>query len=429
MVLGLLIKTYPGWCDSGCHGNRRKQTCTSGEYPGKSDVGMRHHNTVRSLCATAGKTDEQVDMVSFGKDECVCETDSQRRLTPPPQTSRHRKQRLMSRLGDSGFEDDLVSSPIPLRSQRNAPHLGSEVPESADGQLSNWYLQYGDVGFRIQREKESQFHPCLSLAHQPQLTADARCKLVSWLIPVHKHFRLSFECCCLTVNIMDRFLASTPVATDCFQLLGVTALLLASKQVEVRYPSVSYLLSLCCDAFTKEQFCNLECLVLLRLNFRLAAPTLAFFLDYFGNLAEAAQLVTKNNSSDRFSGVTSEIVKIRKCSKLAQKVCELTLADYAFNKYPPSLTACCALRFACELLKTEHTFAGQAAIVLAEDKRDHLRDDLCTQSVCIQSCENAAFSPGKCLTVEVSPGQDNSLAEECKDNLKLLVSLNQETLK
>lgn len=30
---------------------------------------------------------------------------------------------------------------------------------------------------------------------------------------------------------MDRFLASTPVAADCFQLLGVTALLLASKQV------------------------------------------------------------------------------------------------------------------------------------------------------------------------------------------------------
>lgn len=67
-----------------------------------------------------------------------------------------------------------------------------------------------------------------------QLTADARCKLVSWLIPVHKHFRLSFECCCLTVNIMDRFLASTPVATDCFQLLGVTALLLASKQVSLQ---------------------------------------------------------------------------------------------------------------------------------------------------------------------------------------------------
>lgn len=65
----------------------------------------------------------------------------------------------------------------------------------------------------------------------PQVTAEARCKLVSWLIPVHRHFGLSFEALCLAVNILDRFLATTPVAADCFQLLGVTALLIACKQV------------------------------------------------------------------------------------------------------------------------------------------------------------------------------------------------------
>ncbi|XP_038133282.1 cyclin-O [Cyprinodon tularosa] len=363
-------------------------------------------------------------MVSFGKDGSF----SKRRLTPPQQTGRHRKQRFLTKMGDSGFEDDLVSSPIAHRSRKNAPHLGSEEPESADGELSNWYLQYGDVGFRIQREKELQFHPFQSLARQPQLTADARCKLVSWLIPVHKHFRLSFECCCLTVNIVDRFLASTPVATDCFQLLGVTALLLACKQVEVHSPSVRYLLSLCCDAFTKEQFCNLECLVLLRLNFRLTVPTLAFFLDYFSNLVEDAQHVIKNNSIDMFSEVGSEIAKIRNCSELAEKICELTLADYAFNKYPPSLTACCALRLACQLLKTEHRFTEQAAVKMEEDQWECFRH-LCTQSVCIQPCENPVFTPGECLRVEESAGQDYSLVQECKENLKLLVSLNQETLK
>uniref|UniRef100_A0A3B5AS26 G2/mitotic-specific cyclin-B2 n=1 Tax=Stegastes partitus TaxID=144197 RepID=A0A3B5AS26_9TELE len=266
-------------------------------------------------------------------------------------TDRHRKQTLMSRLSDSGFEEDLISFPAQADS--------SDEPETAAGHRSTWYLQYGDVGFRIQREKEAQFHLCESLAGQPQLTAEARCKLVSWLIPVHKHFRLSFECCCLAVNIMDRFLASMPVAADCFQLLGVTALLLASKQVEVCSPQISHLLSLCCDAFTKEQLCRLECLILLRLNFRLAAPTLAFFLDFYTNCIEAAQ----------------------RCSNLAQKVCELSLADYAFNKYPPSLTASCALTLASELLRNEQ-----------------------------------------------DPSSNHNLAQECKDNLKLLVSLNQETL-
>lgn len=66
-----------------------------------------------------------------------------------------------------------------------------------------------------------------------QLTAEARCTLVSWLISLHKYLQLSFESCCLAVNIVDRFLVSTPVAADCFQLVGAAALLLASKQVSV----------------------------------------------------------------------------------------------------------------------------------------------------------------------------------------------------
>lgn len=63
-----------------------------------------------------------------------------------------------------------------------------------------------------------------------QVTAESRCKLLSWLIPVHRQFGLSFESLCLAVNTLDRFLI-TPVAADCFQLLGVTSLLIACKQV------------------------------------------------------------------------------------------------------------------------------------------------------------------------------------------------------
>ncbi|XP_077377730.1 cyclin-O isoform X2 [Festucalex cinctus] len=210
---------------------------------------------------------------------------------------RYRKQKLVSRLSDSGFEEDLAGSPTPHRREASSPLRVDEPVGDPSGQASNWYLQYGDVGYRIQKEREALFYPCKSLALQPQVTAEARCKLVSWLIPLHKHFRLSFECCCLTVNIMDRFLACTPVATDCFQLLGVTALLLASKKVEVCSPSISHLLSLCCDTFTREQLCNLECLILLRLHYRLGAPTLAFFLDYHANRTEAANGPVKHYGS------------------------------------------------------------------------------------------------------------------------------------
>ncbi|XP_037633233.1 cyclin-O [Sebastes umbrosus] len=350
-------------------------------------------------------------MVSFVSGECGSAQVQQR------QTVRLRKQTLMNKLSDSGFEEDFLgssptSSPAPAPARIDVSPLRSDEPPAGQ-QLSNWFLQYGDVGFQIQMDKEEQFHSCKSLARQPQLTAEARCKLVSWLIPVHKHFRLSFECCCLAVNIMDRFMASTPVAADCFQLLGVTALLLASKQVEVCSPRISHLLSLCCEAFTKEQLCNLECLILLRLNFRLAAPTLAFFLDYYTNCVEAAEVDTENTGGGRFARLNPDTKRAgQQCSNLARKVCELSLADYAFNRYPPSLTARCALRIASELLETEHGLVEHA-------------DELSTQPA--ESPELSEAVKGHFLSV--SPGSYNhNLAQECKDNLKLLVSLNQETL-
>ncbi|XP_064497389.1 cyclin-O isoform X1 [Pseudopipra pipra] len=110
-------------------------------------------------------------------------------------------------------------------------------PETAAGAVGDSpqelqaFRDYGESWYRSHKRLESRFQPQEPLARQPQVTAEARCKLVSWLIPVHRHFGLSFEALCLAVNILDRFLATTPVAADCFQLLGVTALLIASKQV------------------------------------------------------------------------------------------------------------------------------------------------------------------------------------------------------
>uniref|UniRef100_A0A8C6P5S0 Cyclin O n=1 Tax=Nothobranchius furzeri TaxID=105023 RepID=A0A8C6P5S0_NOTFU len=231
---------------------------------------------------------------------------------------------------------------------------------------------------------------------------NARCKLVSWLIPIHKHFRLSFECSCLTVNIMDRFLASTPIAADCFQLLGVA----------VCSPSVSHLLSLCCDAFTKEQFFNLECLILLRLNFRLSAPTLAFFLNYFTNCIDA-RLVMKNNSNKSVLKENSGAAKTKPCRNLAQKMCELTLADYAFNKYPPSLTLLKTERTTLQLQET-HLDTHSAQLVSVQES------SACPEADSLGEMEHFLFPD--------EGGYSYTLVQECKSNLKLLVSLNLGTL-
>lgn len=83
-------------------------------------------------------------------------------LTPVQlrQTARCRKQTLTAKLSDSGFEEDL--GPSPCSSSGLTTPLRSE-------ELPTWYLQYGDVGYLSQREREAHFHPCKSLARQPQV--------------------------------------------------------------------------------------------------------------------------------------------------------------------------------------------------------------------------------------------------------------------
>ncbi|KAK3514469.1 hypothetical protein QTP70_018695 [Hemibagrus guttatus] len=322
-----------------------------------------------------------------------------------PRESRSAVRVKMSALSDSGFEEDLHSpSPSPHHATRpwSAPTCDRLTADCL-------HSDYDESSFIIQRNNQEDFLALDCLARQPQITAEARCKLVSWLLAVYKHFKLSFESCCLAVNIMDRFLVTTSVAADCFQLLGVTSLLIATKHVEVCSPRIKQLLSLCCDAFSREQLCNLECLVLLRLNFRLAAPTLAFFLDYFiscelSRYTPGAEETILEGEDKRRCWKASEerLFSIKRYKCLAGKVCELSLADYAFNKYQPSVIVQSAINLAKDMLRrrssVEHTGSSETLDFL-------------------------------CVGDEKSQGSDHrALIQQCTQQLQLLVSLNQESI-
>ena len=72
---------------------------------------------------------------------------------------------------------------------------------------------------------------CNAHATIPQVTSDARAQLVEWMTRVSRRCNLKQDTLFLGVNIVDRFLAFTPLSTDCLQLLGVVAIFIATKQV------------------------------------------------------------------------------------------------------------------------------------------------------------------------------------------------------
>lgn len=191
----------------------------------------------------------------------------------------------------------------------------------------------------------------------------------------------------------------------------LTYVLLCLPQVEVCSPRINQLLSLCCDTFSREQLCNLECLILLRLNFRLAAPTLAFFLDYFisrdlsrSPFASEEKIPDEGNNCRSWKATDEQLFYVKRYKWLAGRVCELSLADYTFNKYQPSVIV-------------------QSAINLAKDM---LRRQLIESSVKHSSSEMLNFL---CAVDSNSQALDNhTLIQQCTQELQLLVSLNQDSV-
>lgn len=122
--------------------------------------------------------------------------------------------------------------------------------------------------------------------------------------------------------------------SGCTAQTGLSAPVL---QVEVHPPRVKQLLALCCGAFSRQQLCNLECIVLHKLHFSLGAPTISFFLEHFTHArVEAGQ---------------AEVSEALEAQALARGVAELSLADYAFTSYTPSLLAICCLALADRMLQ------------------------------------------------------------------------------
>ena len=73
---------------------------------------------------------------------------------------------------------------------------------------------------------------------QVEINAKMRAILADWLIEVHHKFELMPETLYLTLYIVDRYLSMDVVLRREFQLVGVSAMLIASKYEEIWAPQV-----------------------------------------------------------------------------------------------------------------------------------------------------------------------------------------------
>ena len=165
-----------------------------------------------------------------------------------------------------------------------------------------------------------------------------RAILVDWLIEVHHKFKLRPETMYLTVHLIDRYLEKEAVQRNKLQLVGITAMFVASKYEEIYAPECRDFVYISDKAYTREQILATEGSMLAKLNFQLTAPNAYVFLKRFCKVAGvlAAPAAPRTHAD-----------------LLASYLVELTLQEYDMLKYLPSTIAASAVFLALKTLGKE----------------------------------------------------------------------------
>ncbi|XP_009149067.1 putative cyclin-B3-1 isoform X5 [Brassica rapa] len=169
------------------------------------------------------------------------------------------------------------------------------------------------------------------LSTQTKVSPVTRGILINWLIEVHSKFDLMHETLYLTMNLLDRYLSQVPVQKNEMQLIGLTALLLASKYEDYWHPRIKDLISISAETYTREQILGMERIMLKQLKFRLNEATPYVFMLRFLKAAQSN----------------------KKLQQLSFYLIELCLVEYEALKFKPSLLCASAIYVArCTLHMT-----------------------------------------------------------------------------
>jgi len=141
------------------------------------------------------------------------------------------------------------------------------------------FMEYAVDLFAWKKSLEKAYQPSSWMMVQAEVTACMRIALLEWMVDVSRSLEFSLETWCLGVNYLDRFLCEQPISKDCLQLAGLSALWLGAKQGELTPPCIFELVALCSDSYTATNFKHMELIMLVKLKFNLAAPTVAFFMN------------------------------------------------------------------------------------------------------------------------------------------------------
>ena len=105
------------------------------------------------------------------------------------------------------------------------------------------------------------------MKRQTHVNEQCRAILIDWLINIHGKFKLLPETLFITINLIDRYLSVVRIEKDVTQLVGVAALLIATKYEEIYPPTVKDFIYVTKNAYKRSEILDMERNILFTLEF------------------------------------------------------------------------------------------------------------------------------------------------------------------
>uniref|UniRef100_A0A8C7Z6F8 G2/mitotic-specific cyclin-B2 n=1 Tax=Oryzias sinensis TaxID=183150 RepID=A0A8C7Z6F8_9TELE len=188
---------------------------------------------------------------------------------------------------DTEEEKEEEAQRIPAHLQRKPIPKEFDIDsDSAD----DCYMcpEYAKDIFDYLKEREEKFVLSNYMLTHTSLNPEMRAILVDWLVEVQENFELYHETLYLAVKMTDHYLSKASIHREMLQLVGSTAMLIASKFEERSPPCVDDFLYICDDAYKREELISMEASILQTLSFDINIPIPYRFLRRYAKCVSAS---------------------------------------------------------------------------------------------------------------------------------------------
>ena len=166
---------------------------------------------------------------------------------------------------------------------------------------------------------------------QNDINDKMRVILLDWMVDLHEKYKLVPETYYLSCNILDRYLSKKSIPRSKLQLLGITAMFIASKYEDIYAPEGKDFVYMTDDAYVLSQLLEME-------------------MDVMKELEYNVTIVTPY----RFIEIYKYYLKLDDMQFMAARlICLMAMIDYKSLKYIPSILALSAVYIAMKSCCTD----------------------------------------------------------------------------